>query len=229
MANLQGVFPDDNPLDEQLQDGLPVLEARLTQPGADPFAESRELRQHGLPAGAFLPQPPLLFALGHQGAAPLLEQRAALGQFVQGEDAGLVRIQQPGLFSSQALEADFELLRLGLLLLIAREAQLSKASELGQQLAGITEQAGEMVPNRGFQLLGLDRSVWAPVRPPARDGILPGTAVVAVLRVGRGGGVGDAVHGQATGATREQAPQQVAMPGGVAEGQQPIAGELGLR
>ena len=85
-----------------------------------------------------------------------------------------------------------------------------------------------MVPNRGFQLLGLDRAVRAPVRPPARDGILPGTAVVAVLRMGRGGGVGDTVHRQATGATREQAPQQVAMPGGVAEGQHPIAGELGL-
>lgn len=229
MANLQSIVPDDNPLDEQLQDGLPVLEARLTQPGADPFAESRQLRQHRLPAGAFLPQLPLLFALGHQGAAPLLQQRAALGQFVQGEDAGLVRIQHPALFPSQALEADLELLRLGLLLLVSREAQLSEALELGQQLAGVTEQAGEMVPDRGFQLRGLDRPVRAAVRPPARDGILPGTAVVAVLRGGRGGGVGDAVHGQPTGTTGEQAPQQVAMPGGMAEGQHPIAGELGLR
>jgi hypothetical protein len=229
MANLQSLVPDDNPLDEQLQDGLPVREAGLAQAGADPLTEARQLHQHGLPTGTFLPQLPQLFALGHQGASPLLQQRAALGQFVQGEDAGLVRIQQPALFPSQALEADLELLRLGLLLLIAREAQLSEALELGQQLAGLTEQAGEMVPDRGFQLLGLDRAVRAAVRAPARDGILPGTAGVAVLRMGRGGRVGDAVHRQPTGATGEQTAQQVAMPGGMAEGQHPIAGELGLR
>ena len=139
MANLQRIVPDDNPLDEQLQDGLPVLEAGLAQPGADPLTEARQLHQHGLPTGPFLPQLPLLFALGHQGASPLLQQRAALGQLVQGEDAGLVRIQQPALLASQALEADFELLRLGLFLPVSREAQLSEALELGQQLAGITE------------------------------------------------------------------------------------------
>jgi hypothetical protein len=229
MADLQSVFPDNNPLDEQLQDGLPVLEARLTQPGADPLTEGRQFRQHRLSAGAGLPQLPLLFALVHQGAAPLLQQWAALGQFRQGEDAGLVRIQQPALFASQALDADLELLRLGLLLLVSRKAQLREALELGQQSGRVTQQASEMVPDGGLQLLGLDRPVRAAFRPRAQDGILPGTAVVAVLRVGRGGGVGDAVHRQRTGATTEQAPQQVAMPGGVAEGQHPIAGELGLR
>ena len=173
MADLQSILPHDNPLDEQLQDGLPVLEAGLTQPGADPLTEGRQLRQHRLRAGAFLPQLHLLFALVQQGSSPLLQQRAALGQFVQGEDAGLVRIQQPALLASQALEADRELLRLGLLLLVSCDAQLSKALELGQQLARVTEQAGDMVPDRGFQLLGLDRPVWAAVRPPAQAGSFP--------------------------------------------------------
>jgi hypothetical protein len=46
VANLQRVLLHYDPLDQQLQDGLALLERRLCQAALDPRAEGAEIEQH---------------------------------------------------------------------------------------------------------------------------------------------------------------------------------------
>ena len=72
MPDLQRVLPDYDPLDQQLQDPLPLGQRRLVEPRPQPMTERLEVRPHrlrGLPLGT---QALLLIALGGQDlpAAP---------------------------------------------------------------------------------------------------------------------------------------------------------------
>jgi transposase-like protein len=54
MADLQAVLVDDDPLDDEAQDGLPVGEAGVVEPASHPFAEGGEVGRHR-PGGGPLP------------------------------------------------------------------------------------------------------------------------------------------------------------------------------
>jgi hypothetical protein len=54
MADLQAAVVDDDALDDELQDRLPLGERGLVQPAAHPFTERCQVSQHLLRPGALV-------------------------------------------------------------------------------------------------------------------------------------------------------------------------------
>src|SRR5215208_6048395 len=95
MPDLQRVLPDYDPVDQQLQDPLPLLERGLVEPGADSPAEPLEVRPDRLRRPPLGLQPLLLVPLRAQDLAPPLDLSAAPLQLGQVEHPGLIGVDQP--------------------------------------------------------------------------------------------------------------------------------------
>ena len=112
MADLQFPLPHDHALDQQLQDLLLLRQRRPVQPGPDPLAERRQVRQHRPGARRLLAEPRLLLSLLGQGRPPLDDSPAAQAEFLQADDLRLVGVDQPPLLALQPLELGLQLLGL---------------------------------------------------------------------------------------------------------------------
>jgi Transposase, Mutator family len=139
MADLQAVFVDDDALDDELQDRLPLLEGSLVETTADSGAERLQVRQHLLGLGSPPAKRTPLFQLTFQVAALLGQPRPAVDQLTQLDDLGLVGIKQPLLGSGNPLQATAqaalgEFLPGGVPIRVARQT-----TKLGNQPFGVTE------------------------------------------------------------------------------------------
>src|SRR5919202_1780931 len=95
VTDLQGHIPDDDTLDQQLEDRLLLVEGYHGEAVADALAEPRQAAERLLGAHLLLAEPlPLLVLLG-QYAALLREACAALGQLLQRDHLRLVRVHEP--------------------------------------------------------------------------------------------------------------------------------------
>jgi hypothetical protein len=160
---------------------------------------------------------------------PLLGQvPAPFRQLVQADRAGLVSVQQPLVGPRDPLQPGAELLLGRLLAGGTRLGRGGDVVEPGEQLVGIGEQAGNVVPHRGLDRLGLDAAARAGRGPSRLDAVLAAAAVVAPLRLAGDGAVAAAEHGQAAAPAGEQAAQQVAVLLVVAEGESGVARKLRL-
>ena len=101
--------------------------------------------------------------------------------------------------------------------------------ELRQQVLRIGKQAGDVIPDGGLDLLGLDVAAWAGGRTSRHDAVLAVALVVPPLPQARGCPVGAAEHGEATGLAGEQAAQEIVVLAVVPERERGVARELCLR
>src|SRR3954470_1235748 len=106
MPDLQRVLPDYDPLDQQLQDPLPLRERRLLEPGPHPPAERLQVRPDRLrllPPGL---QSLLLITLRDENMTSALDLFATGLQLGQVEHPGLVGVDQPLLLPAETLQLD---------------------------------------------------------------------------------------------------------------------------
>ena len=96
MPDLQRVLPDYDPLDQQLQDPLPLGQRRLIEPRPHPLAERLRSDQTAFAVWRSDLQSLLLVTLGRSGhaVAPWICSRRLL-QLVQVDHLGLVGVEQP--------------------------------------------------------------------------------------------------------------------------------------
>src|SRR5262249_46450363 len=114
MADLQGVFPHDDTLDEQLQDPLPLGQGRALQPRPDALTERRQLLPDFPGLQPLLAQPRLLVPLGHQAVSRADDLLGALFQLRQVDALLLVGVEQALLLTVEPLQLRLPLLLLGL-------------------------------------------------------------------------------------------------------------------
>ena len=153
---------------------------------------------------------------------------AALGEFIQLQNASLISIDQTPISLIQPLQPPLNL-PLGSLVLDSSRFGLGvRLFELGRQLNGITQQADNMLSDGIIQILALDGPLGTRGGPGTGDAILAVALVITPFRLLPGGTHGDAVHGQTAAPTGQQAAQQVTVPGIVAEREDRVARQLGL-
>lgn len=210
MTDLQAAVVNDDALDDELQEHLPVGRRSLIQPGPNPLAERRQVRHDCLGLGALFAQAALLLDLKVEGFALIGQLPAPLLQFLQTDHLQLVSVEQTPVRTRQPIQACPQL-PLGV-----RTTRRSLTSlpgellELGEQPVGIAEQADDMVPDRLLQIVGLD------LRPRTRRGsggrhaVLAGAPVIPELTPIRRLS-GDPVHGQAALPAGQQTAQQIIM------------------
>jgi hypothetical protein len=99
VANLQGLLPHDNALDQELQDRLFILEGGISKAGLNAFTKGGEVGQDGFRPCSFLPESGLLILLFAQPIEPFLKQLASLGEFLQVDDSCLIGVQEPAVFA----------------------------------------------------------------------------------------------------------------------------------
>jgi hypothetical protein len=128
VADLQRVLPHDDALDQQLQELLPLGEARLRQSATDPFAERLQVRPHFLGRAPLRPQPVPPLILGGQRLTPGSNPLTAILQLLQVDDPGLVGVEQALLLTAQAPQ-----LGLGLAVLLSLGRAL-RVGLFGQRL-----------------------------------------------------------------------------------------------
>jgi hypothetical protein len=196
MANLQRILLYYDPLDQELQDRLALLERRLGQAALNPRAEGAEIVQHFLGAEPFLAQAHPLFLLLAERVPALLQVLPPLGQLLQRDHFGLVGIEQAPLFALQPVKPRGHLVPLRLFLRIAFQRRPGTLLELVQQAIWLTQQLHDMLPYGGLQLRGLDRPPRTGLLPRAQDTVLPVAVVVAPLRLGAAGLVRHPEHRQ---------------------------------
>nr|WP_228421537.1 hypothetical protein [Skermanella mucosa] len=154
---------------------------------------------------------------------------AALREFCQIQNSGLVRIEQALIGLGQPTQALLNVL-LGRLLL--RGAGLdtgTSLSELHGQLGRIIQERSDVLPDRPLQIIGPGHPLRARCRSGAQSAILAVAAIIATLRLRLGGTMSDAEHGKPAGLARQKIAKQVIVLGVVTEGQSGIASQLGLR
>ena len=93
MADLQAVLVDDDALDDELQDRLPLLEGGLIKTTTDSFAERLQVGQHLLSLRAMLGEHPPLLQLLFQVVALLRKPPTTVSQLAQFDDLSLVGIE----------------------------------------------------------------------------------------------------------------------------------------
>jgi hypothetical protein len=97
MSDLQIVLTDDDPLDDELQDDLPILECSFLQSLSDAITKGGEARHYFLSMGVLLTQPLDLLQFLRQGSLLIRQMSTALGKLVEFENTGLVGINQPAI------------------------------------------------------------------------------------------------------------------------------------
>jgi len=171
----------------------------------------------------------LVLLLLLQSFTLLREMLAALGQLGQTDRASLVGVQQTFVGACGPLQPGAQLLLGGLLPGGAGVGSGGEAVELRQELVRVGQQGHGMVPHDRLDVFGVDVAAGADAGSRHHDAILAVAPVDLPHGLSRRRGAGDAIHGQAAGLADEQATQQVAMPGVVAERECCVARELGLR
>src|SRR5919199_1918385 len=229
MADLQRVLMDNDTLDEQPQDRLLIGERRRRQSLLDALTEGGQLGQDRLGLRPLAAQPRLLLPLLFDRLPVPGHLLAALGQFGERDDAGLVAIEQAPLFPPEALQAGGELLGFRPFLTISLRGQLGLVLELGQQARRVVQQGDDVVPDRAVDVGTVDRVPRADPALAPQDRIPATTPVVAARRLLARGRVSDPVHRQPTAATGQQAAQQVVVLLVVAVGEDRVARPLRLR
>ena len=229
MPHLQVVIVDDDALDQQLQDHLLLLERSRVNASPDALTEGRQVGEHRLGLRPFLPQLGLLRLLLLHRLLPPRQLPSAVGQFLQREDAHLVRIDQAPVFLPQPLSLRRQSARLGLVTPIALRRRRRGLLELGHEPLWLRQQCSDVGPDGGFQFGGVHRPSGADAVTGAEDRILAAALVIASLRLAGGRRVGDAVHRQPAAAAAQQAAQEVRVLLIAPEGPRRVAGELGLR
>jgi hypothetical protein len=215
MAHLNGVVSHDTALDEQLQDRLLVLERRGLQSGADPLAVGGEVVENRVRVRPLLTQSLRLLPLLHPRLPPELQCVSPLAQFHQPDELRLVRIEEPTLLASHAIQPPLQALHGRLFLGISVHGCLCRLVELPQQTGGILEHVADLHPHRRLPLLRLDAS--SRTRLLARTGhvVFAVADVLAALRPARGGLVGDAQQCQPAVVARQPAAQPIGVLGSV--------------
>lgn len=104
MPDLQRVLPDYDPLDQQLQDPLPLHQVRLVEPGPHSLAERFDVRPHRLRCPTLVRRSLLLVALRRQDLAATTDLFAADPQLLQVDDLGLVGVDQTSLLAVEPLQ-----------------------------------------------------------------------------------------------------------------------------
>jgi hypothetical protein len=97
MSDLQIVLTDDDPLDDELQDDLPILECGFPQSLSDAITKGGEARHYFFSMGVLLTQPLDLLQFLRQGSLLIRQMSTALGKLVEVENTGLVGINQPAI------------------------------------------------------------------------------------------------------------------------------------
>ena len=147
MLDLDVVVMHDDALDDELQDRLPLGDARSLQPSGNPRAEGREAFKRRERALALFLQAAQLgvlllgqSALGNQRLAPL-------GKLWEADHLRLVSLDQAAIGTLDALDPllDLALRRAGRVLDSAGFG--CEAFELRQQPFGVAKQAGDVVPD----------------------------------------------------------------------------------
>jgi len=161
----------------------------------------------------------------------LREMLAAFGQLGQADRASLVGVQQTFVGACGPVQPGAQLLLGGLLPGGAGTGTGGggEAVELRQELVRVGQQGHDMVPHDRLDFFGVDMAAGADAGSRHHDAILAVASVDLPHRLSRRRRAGDAIHGQPAGLADEQAAQQVAMPGVVAERECCVARELGLR
>src|SRR3954471_9203899 len=105
MLDLQAAVTDDDALDYQLQDRLPLGDAGRVQPGADAVAEAGQAGQRLIGVDPSLAQPAMLLVV-LLGDAALLGQGTTLpGEFLEADHLGLVGLQEAAVGTVEAVQS----------------------------------------------------------------------------------------------------------------------------
>src|SRR4051795_8913984 len=225
MLDLQAAVTDDDALDYQLQDRLPLGDAGRVQPGADAVAEAGQAGQRLIGVDPSLAQPAMLLVV-LLGDAALLGQGTTLpGEFLEADHLGLVGLQEAAVGTVEAVQSRPQPTPRELLAEIRRRALGQEPFELRPQLHGIAEQTRDVVPDHPFQDVRLEARLGALALTARGEGTRARAAVVAPAAPTLGPGKVAAVDAQPAGAALQQAAQQVVVPLAVAEGRGRIAGQ----
>src|SRR4051794_35032952 len=225
MLDLQAAVTDDDALDYQLQDRLPLGDAGRVQPGADAVAEAGQAGQRLIGVDPSLAQPAMLLMV-LLGDAALLGQGTTLpGELLQADHLGLVGLQEAAVGTVEAVQSRPQPTPRELLAEIRRRALGQEPFELRPQLHGIAEQTRDVVPDHPFQDARLDARLGALALTARGEGTRARAAVVAPAAPTLVPGKVAAVDAQPAGAALQQAAQQVVVPLAVAEGRGRIAGQ----
>jgi hypothetical protein len=153
---------------------------------------------------------------------------AALGEFIQLQNAGLISIDQTPISLIQPLQPPLNLPLGSLVLGSSRFGLSGRLFELGRQLIRITQQADNMLPDGIIQILAFHHPLRTRGGSGAGDAILAVALVITPFQLPPGGTHGDAVHGQTAAPTGHQAAQQIMILGIVAEREDRVVSQLGL-
>jgi hypothetical protein len=93
MTDLQAAVVNDDAVDDQLQESLPVLKRGIVQPDLNPLAERPQIGHHRLSLAPLVAQATLLLELKIQGMTLVGQLPAAVLQFLQADHFRLVSIQ----------------------------------------------------------------------------------------------------------------------------------------
>src|SRR5512135_1052055 len=162
-----------------------------------------------------------------KGTTLVGELAAPVGQLLQADHFRLIGIEQTLIGPDEPGKAGRYALPRSLFLNRALIGSAGKLLELGDQLVGVAQEIADVLPYRPLQRLAVDAGARTGVRAGGFHAVLAGAAVGGALGMARRW-PGDAVHGEATGAARQQAAQQVIVLLVVAERQDGVAGELCL-
>lgn len=182
MVDLQRVFVDDDALDHQPQDGLPLGNAGGLQSFTDTFTERGQAGHGFLGLEPLLVQPSMLFISLFNRMALVGEEPTLFGQFRKADHLGLVGLQKTPISPLQSLHADPQLLAGQSLPGVDRRALRDKVLELGQQLGRIAEQSDNVIPDCLLDAIRADHGAGAFGFPSCRQAIDAGTTVVAQPR-----------------------------------------------
>src|SRR4051794_25158200 len=94
MADLQRILTDYDPVDQQLQDPLPLGEGRLIEPRPHSLAERRQLGPDFPSRLALGVQPPLLLTLCREDMSPYANLFPTLLELVELDRLRLIGVEQ---------------------------------------------------------------------------------------------------------------------------------------
>jgi hypothetical protein len=209
VADLQRVLSYDDPLHDQLQDPLLLVLRELIQARPNPFAEGRQFPPGGLGLSQARVKLLLLGGVGDKDLATVLDLLAPLLQLVQPDHFSLIGIDQPDLLAIHATKLYFHLpIPGGRGHLLA--GRPDEGFELVRQGRRVVEQASNMPPDRGIQVLRLHIGPRAARLMRWADRLAAGALVVAPAAAAFAG-VGDTDHGATAAPASQEAAQQIEM------------------
>ncbi|HMB03196.1 MAG TPA: hypothetical protein VKP69_05565 [Isosphaeraceae bacterium] len=172
MADLQRVFPHDDPLNEQLQDPLPLGQRRLIEPRPHPLAERRQVGPDLFRGLTLAAQSLLLVPLGREHQPPPPDLFTALLEFVEVDRFGLVGVEEPLLLAVEPTQQGLALLARRVRVGIARVGLPGPLLELRGQRRRVVEQPFDMAPDGRVELLDPGPGLRARARPVPCQGVL---------------------------------------------------------